>query len=190
MLFVRAGLVIVALVASDVRARADATVFMGVMTAGSPRPAIGFSVGLCPEVFGCFEIEIAGTIGAATSTRSSAGGINGSFIIQSPRPVHGVQFYGIAGVGLYGETYEGGVGSGEVSAKNFGGGTKIGLRGPLKLRLDYRVFVLGDAPDAATGVVVHQHPQRVSVGLSVAFFFSSWSDRSRVYCHSSESFPP
>jgi hypothetical protein len=42
------------------------------------------------------------------------------------------------------------------------------LAGPLRLRVDYRVFVLGSAPDAAPGDVVQQHPQRFSVGLNIA----------------------
>ena len=79
------------------------------------------------------------------------------------------QLYATGGFGLYGETFGRGVGSGEILAANIGGGAKIGLAGSLNLRLDYRVFVLGVAPDAASGVVVHQRPQRFSVGLSLAF---------------------
>ena len=165
---IRTGLLGAWLVASAVPAQADAAAFVGAMTAGSPRPAFGVSFGRCPSVFG-FEIEYAGTLGAATSTSSSAGGINANIMVQSRSPIHGLQFYGIGGFGLYGETFGSGVGSGEILAGDIGGGAKIGLAGPLKLRLDYRVFLLGDAPDAARGVVVHQHPQRFSVGLSLAF---------------------
>jgi hypothetical protein len=57
------------------------------------------------------------------------------------------QFYGIGGFGLYRETFEGGGGSGEILARNIGGGAKIGLACPLRLRLDYRVLLLDDAPD-------------------------------------------
>jgi hypothetical protein len=138
------------------------------MTAGSPRPAAGVAFGHCPSIVG-FEIEYARTLGAATASKSSAGGINANLMVQTRSPIRGVQFYGIGGVGLYSETFGGGVGSGAILAKNFGGGVKIGLGGPLRLRLDYRVFVLGDAPDAAREVVVHQYPHRFSAGQSLAF---------------------
>src|SRR5262245_14453599 len=46
---------------------------------------------------------------------------------------------------------------------------KIAIAHRLKLRIDYRVFLLGDTPDAARGFGVYRHPHRVSAGLSVAF---------------------
>jgi len=168
LLLIRTGALSVLLVATAIPARADATVFLGAMTAGSPRPALGVAVGRCPSIFG-FEIEYATTLGAATSTHSSAGGVSANLMAQSARPTHGFQLYATGGFGLYGETFGRGVGSGEILAANIGGRAKIGLAGSLNLRLDYRVFVLGDAPDAASGVVVHQRPQRFSVGLSLAF---------------------
>jgi hypothetical protein len=76
---------------------------------------------------------------------------------------------GPGGVGLYGETFGSSGGSGEVLAKNIGGRAKITLAGPLKLRLDYRVVLLGETPDATPGVVIHQHHQRVSAGLTLAY---------------------
>lgn len=166
-ILIRTGLFGVLILAGAVRAHADVTVFVGAMTAGSPRPAIGVAVGRCPSIVG-FEIEVART-GSATPTQSSVGGINANILVQSRYPAHGVQFYGTGGFGLYGETFDGGAGSGEVLAKNFGGGVKIKLAGPLRLRWDYRLFLLGDTPDAARGVTIHKHPQRLSVGLSVAF---------------------
>jgi hypothetical protein len=66
--------------------------------------------------------------------------------------------YWTGGVGLYGETFGSSGGSGEVLAKNIGGRAKITLAGPLKLRVDYRVVLLGETPDATPGVVIHQHP--------------------------------
>jgi len=85
--------------------------------------------------------------------------------VQSNPAVHGVQIYGLAGFGLYAETFRGS-GSGEASERHIGGGVKVGLAGPLKVRLDYRVFRV-DAPDAAPGFV--HNPQRLTVGLALAF---------------------
>ena len=52
-------------------AQVNATVFVGAMTAGSPRPAVGVAVGRSSSVVG-FEIEYAGTLGAGTPAHSSA----------------------------------------------------------------------------------------------------------------------
>ena len=43
-----------------------------------------------------------------------------------------------------------------------GGGVKLSLFGPLKVRVDYRVFRLQGSP-------IHKTPQRVYVGLNLGF---------------------
>ena len=56
-----------------------------------------------------------------------------------------MQFYGTAGGGVYRETLTRRLRRRNVGI-NVGGGVKISLVGPLRLRLDYRVFTLqGDA---------------------------------------------
>ena len=45
---------------------------------------------------------------------------------------------------------------------NFGGGVKISLLGPLRVRVDYRVFKL-------SGDAVYETPQRFYVGANLAF---------------------
>ena len=45
---------------------------------------------------------------------------------------------------------------------NVGGGLKIVLAGPLRLRVDYRVFTLRGNPS-------HSTPQRIYTGLNLAF---------------------
>jgi hypothetical protein len=145
----------------------DITVLVG-LTMSPARPTVGGAFGGGGSIVR-FEIEYAGTLGARTPTHPFGGGISANIMVQSPSPVHGVQFYGIGGVGFYGETFGAGGGSGEVGAKNIGIGGKIKLAGTLRFRFDYRVFVLGNAPDATRGLVLQRHPQRVVVGLNFAF---------------------
>jgi hypothetical protein len=71
-----------------------------------------------------------------------------------------MQFYGTMGGGVYHETLS------ERSETNFGvnvgGGVKISLAGPLRLRVDYRVFTLSGDP-------LHSKPQRFYAGLNLKF---------------------
>ena len=55
--------------------------------------------------------------------------------------IHGFQPYVTAGVGLYRERL--GAHADTGFAPNTGGGVKMALAGPLRLRVDYRVFKLG-----------------------------------------------
>ena len=151
---------------NPVSARADATVLLGLMSVGGPRPSFGVAVGYCPSAAG-FEIEYLGTLGGQTADHSSAGGIFASLIVQ-PVTISNVQFFGIGGFGVWGETFADGTGTGELNAKNIGGGVKIGIAERLRLRLDYRLFLLGD-PEGASGVPSTKHPQRLSAGLHLVF---------------------
>jgi Outer membrane protein beta-barrel domain len=63
---------------------------------------------------------------------------------QTPVDLGGVQLYGTVGFGAYHEELRD---VGETNAAvNLGGGAKIRLVGPLRLRLDYRVFQLQGSP--------------------------------------------
>ena len=81
-------------------------------------------------------------------------------LVQTPVPIAGMQFYGTAGGGGYREslfeTSETHVGY------NIGGGIKMSLAGPLRLRFDYRVFTLKGEPR-------YSNPQRFYAGINLKF---------------------
>jgi hypothetical protein len=141
-LLIRAGLLGIVLAGAATPARADATLFVGMDTEAASRPALGVAVGRCPGMFG-FELEYAGTLGHPTEGKPSVRTVTANLLVQTTLPIHWTQFYGIAGFGVYGETIGNGKGSGEIASGDIGVGAKITLAGPLKLRLDYRVFLLG-----------------------------------------------
>lgn len=130
-LVVHAAIIVACLTVAAGRAQADASVFVGAITGANTRPVVGGAFGrrLSP-MFG-FELELVKTIGDSTATKSSAGVFGANLVVQPSVSVHGVQFYGIAGMGLYGETFSTGHGSGEILARNIGGGAKISIAGPL-----------------------------------------------------------
>jgi hypothetical protein len=137
-------------------ARADATAFWGFSPTPSNRGAKGFAVGLSLIVVG-FEFEYANTSEDVTELAPSlrTGMING--LIQTPTRT---QFYLTAGGGFYRERL---AGEGETHfGSNIGGGMKIALAGPLRLRVDYRVFNLRGSP-------IHKNPQRIYFGANLAF---------------------
>jgi len=86
----------------------------------------------------------------------------GNVLLQTPHGVLPVQIYGTIGAGAYRERYEVADESTYGFGTNVGGGVKIDLVGPLRLRLDYRVFKL--ANDAFT-----RTPQRFYAGATIAF---------------------
>jgi hypothetical protein len=78
-------------------------------------------------------------------------------LIQTPTRT---QLYLTAGGGVFRERLAGG---GETMVgTNIGGGVKLPLAGPLRLRLDYRVFNLRGTP-------LHATPQRFYAGVNLAF---------------------
>jgi hypothetical protein len=138
---------------------ADATAFIGSGRTPSNRMARGFAAGVGLLIVG-FEFEYANTKedlrNAAPQLRTFM--FNG--LLQTPFPILGLQFYGTAGGGIYRETLaslsETNVGG------NVGGGVKMSLAGPLRLRFDYRVFTLRGSP-------LYQRPQRFYAGLNLKF---------------------
>jgi hypothetical protein len=143
-------------------ARADITGFLGVTTTPSNRPAVGFAVGAGLIIVG-FEFEYAHTnedrLELAPELRTFM--FNG--LLQTPIPIAGLQFYGTAGGGVYHESLSTTL---DLSNTNFGinvgGGVKWSLAGPLRLRLDYRVFTLSGNPR-------HTNVQRFYAGLNLKF---------------------
>lgn len=140
-------------------ASADVTAFLGVSPTPVNRTVRGISGGVGLLVVG-FEFEYANT---REDLRESAPGlrtvmVNG--LVQTPIPIAGVQFYGTAGIGGYRETLNN-VSETNVGM-NVGGGIKMSLIGPLRLRLDYRVFTLRGEPR-------YSKPQRFYAGLNLKF---------------------
>jgi len=122
---------------------ADATVFIGSATAPSNRTTRGFAVGAGLLIIG-FEFEYGSTVeeleAAAPSLRTGMGNV----LFQTPFPIFRLQPYFSTGGGVYHESLGG------ISETNFGinngGGVKISVIGPLRARVDYRVFNLRGSP--------------------------------------------
>lgn len=154
----RAPLVTLLLLAvSGERAAADVTVFLGTNTTPSNRAAKGFAIG-AGLLFVGFEFEYSSTSEdvRAPSLKTSMGNV----LLQTPFAIAGFQPYFTTGGGIYrerlAEFQDTSFGS------NVGGGVKISLAGPLRARVDYRVFKLGgDALDSPA--------HRLYVGLNLRF---------------------
>ena len=141
-------------------ASADVTAFFGVNPTPSNRTLTGISGGAGLLIV-AFEFEYASTredideLAPALKTYMFNG------LVQTPIPIGGMQFYATAGGGVFRETLD------DVSetnvGMNVGGGVKMNLAGPLRLRLDYRVFTLRGSD------VRHSKPQRFYAGLNLKF---------------------
>jgi Outer membrane protein beta-barrel domain len=142
-------------------AYADATAFVGVSTSPESRRTLGLSLGTGLLIVG-FEFEYAHTTEDLESEAPSMRTFMGNVLVQTPIAVNGFQLYATAGGGVYRERFELADTSETNLGTNFGGGVKMRLIGPLRLRLDYRVFKLHGSP-------VYDTPQRFYAGLNVAF---------------------
>jgi opacity protein-like surface antigen len=157
-------LVALAIVLTPAPAFADITAFLGVNPTPSSRPVKGAAVGVGLLIVG-FEFEYADTSDkrADSPAEEDAPRLRtymGNGLVQTPIPIAGMQFYATAGGGVYREAFE------NTSETHFGinvgGGVKMNLAGPLRLRLDYRVFTLKGSP-------AHERPQRFYAGLNLKF---------------------
>lgn len=140
-------------------ASADITGFLGLSPTPETRGLRGFAVGFGVLVVG-FEFEYS-SIGENEDDGSpSLKTGSGNILIQTPIEVSGVQLYGTLGGGLYRERL---IERQETSfGTNLGGGVKLRLAGPLRLRLDYRLFRLNGDP-------LHQTYHRFYAGANVGF---------------------
>ena len=140
-------------------ARADITAFIGATMTPETRMARGVAVGLGLLVV-AFEFEYANTPEDLEAGAPSLLTGSGNVLLQTPIPVFGVQPYFTTGAGIYREV----LGTHEQTgfAPNVGGGVKISLAGPLRLRVDYRIFTLGDA-------ALSSPTHRIYAGLNLAF---------------------
>jgi hypothetical protein len=147
----------VLLVASP--AAADVTVFLGANTTPANRAVRGGAFGAGLLIIG-FEGEYAFTSDDPKAAAPSLVTGSGNVLIQTPFAVLGLQPYLTTGAGLYRETL--GTRQDTSFELNTGGGVKISLLGPFRLRVDYRVFKLGS--DA-----VYSPAHRIYAGLNVKF---------------------
>lgn len=138
---------------------ADVTVFLGANTSPANRQVKGVAVGAGLLVF-AFEFEYADTtddpVAAAPALKTGMGNV----LLQTPFSILGIQPYFAIGGGLYQEDL--GVHSDRGFAIGTGGGAKISLIGPIRLRVDYRVVKLGSG---ALTTPAH----RVYAGLNLKF---------------------
>jgi len=148
-----------ALVLLPSTASADITAFLGTNPTPVNRVTTGLGVGFGLLVVG-FEFEYGHTRENLDELAPSLRTFMFNGLLQTPVPIAGMQFYGTAGGGVYrerlNEDSETNVGI------NIGGGVKVNLAGPLRLRLDYRVFTLQGDPR-------HSKPQRFYAGLNLKF---------------------
>jgi hypothetical protein len=138
---------------------ADFTVFLGVNPTPSNRPVRGLSVGAGLLVVG-FEFEYADSSEDLEQLAPRLRTFMGNALVQTPVPIAGMQFYATAGAGGYRESL-GDAAETHVGI-NVGGGVKMALLGPLRLRLDYRVFTFQGDPR-------HSKPQRFYAGINLKF---------------------
>src|SRR6516165_9549603 len=119
---------------------ADLTGFIGANTTPANRPVVGGAFGMGLLMLG-FEFEFASTPDDPAASAPSLKTGMGNVLLQTPVEFAGLQPYVTAGGGIYNESL------GDHSDTNFGtnagAGVKITLIGPLRLRVDYRVFKLG-----------------------------------------------
>lgn len=159
---VRLGIVIGAVcsaLAWPVAAQADVTAFVG----GSPTPGLQLGRGAAAGaglVVVAFEIEAAQILEQTSDREPGLTTGMANVLVQTPIAVSGVQFYGTAGAGLYRERLD--THQETSGAVNLGGGVKIRVAGPLKLRLDYRLFRLQGSP-------LHQTWHRFYAGATLGF---------------------
>jgi len=188
--FALVGVFTMAVLASAVTpARADITAFIGTAhVTRAPdvevdrvaekefRTTKGFAFGFGLVIVG-FEFEYSNTSGVDGCTAKV--GVPGlcapslttgmaNALLQTPHGLLPVQVYGTVGAGLYREHWD----LSEAIARsdendygagtNIGGGVKIDLLGPLRLRIDYRVFKLANGAYNTT-------PQRFYAGANLSF---------------------
>lgn len=140
-------------------ARADATAFLGRNSADDKRAMTrGFAFGVSLLIVG-FEFEYANSSEELAEARPSLRTTSGNVFVQTVG-LPGFQLYATTGTGIYRER----LGNDQETAAllNNGGGIKINIAGPIRARVDYRVFSLKGNPR-------HSTVQRLYAGLNLAF---------------------
>jgi hypothetical protein len=147
------------LTGSAAPARADITAFLGVSPTPHNHAVKGFGVGVGLLIVG-FEFEYANLSEDSFEQLPGLKTYSGNVLVQTPIEVLGTQFYATAGAEGYRETL--GLAEETHFGTNIGGGAKIKLLGPIRVRLDYRIFRLQGSP-------IHSTYQRFYVGGNLKF---------------------
>ena len=149
-------------------AGADVTIFLGTTITSSltqagvkqsiHRPVRGFAGSISLVIVG-FEFEYASRQEDDTLLAPSLKTTSGNVFVQT-FGLPGFQLYATTGAGLYRER----LGPDQETSflLNNGGGVKVTLAGPFRVRVDYRIFNLRGHPQYAT-------VQRIYAGLNLAF---------------------
>ena len=138
--------------------------FAGVAMAPGPHAAIGVAVGVRPRPGPVsLEFEYSRSRSDPPAGVPAIVTFSGNLLVQLPIRPSRFQFYGTFGVGFYVLLLDH-HSSEPNDARNFGGGVKITLAGPLKLRMDYREFRL-----ARIGGEYHSNEHRFYVGIVTGF---------------------
>lgn len=147
------------LAASAAPARADITAFLGMSPTPNNHAVKGFGVGIGLLVVG-FEFEYANLSEDTFEQLPGLKTYSGNVLVQTPIEIMGTQFYATAGAQGYQETL--GAADEKHFGTNIGGGAKIKLLGPIRVRLDYRIFRLQGSP-------IHNTYQRFYAGANLKF---------------------
>ncbi len=140
---------------------ADATVFLGANTTPSNRLARGFSVGFGLAIV-AFEFEYANSSENEDARAPALKTGMANILLQTPFPIFGFQPYVTTGGGIYRESFDVTDDQQTSGGVNIGGGAKISLAGPLRLRVDYRMFKLGSG-------ALYSPAHRFYAGLNLKF---------------------
>jgi opacity protein-like surface antigen len=135
------GLAILLTAFGSTPAFADITGFIGTNTTPENRRVTGLAFGGGLLIVG-FEFEYGSSPESAEDLAPSLRTGMGNVLLQTPVAIFGFQPYFTTGGGVYHESLNALSQTG--FGVNTGGGVKISLAGPVRLRLDYRIFNLGD----------------------------------------------
>ena len=150
------ALTVLFLIGAASPARADITAFIGLSPTPENHAVRGFSGGISLLILG-FEFEYANISEDEDEQLPGLKTYSGNVLVQTPTRT---QLYATIGAGGYQETI-GPLRETHVGV-NIGGGVKIPLLGPVRVRADYRVFQLRGSP-------LHSTYQRFYVGGNLAF---------------------
>ena len=140
-------------------AGADITAFLGANMSPANRQVRGGAIGFGLLVVG-FELEYSFTPDEPNVLAPALKTGSGNLLLQTPISFMGIQPYFTTGGTVYRETL--GAHSDTSFGINTGGGVKISLVGPVRLRVDYRVLKLGKE-------AVSSPSHRVYAGLNLKF---------------------
>ena len=140
-------------------AHADVTAFLGATTTPANRAVRGGAIGMGLLIVG-FEGEFAFTPDDPSAAAPALTTGSANVLIQTPFEILGFQPYLTTGAGFYRETL--GDRQDTSVALNTGGGVKFTLIGPLRVRVDYRVFKLGSG-------ALYSPAHRIYAGLNLKF---------------------